>query len=386
MNNKKGKFALVLDIGTTGIKSFIFDEEFNVLAKSYKPMEEINLHPGHIEQDPRDILNKSIDAMKDVVKESGIPLESILGMAITNQRESVVAWDKKTSWPFYPAILWKDIRTKEYCAHFSNAEQKMVRQKTGLPIEPYFSASKINWLLNNVPEVKLAAEKECLACGTLDSWLVWNISEKKDFVTDWTNASRTLLFDIKNKRWDESLFDLFSIPEGIMPKVEKSKGDFGIMDSKVLGRAIPIKVVCGDQQSSLYAAGTKTGTTKITYGTGVFIMQILGADFSLVEDFFTTLTVDGSYALEAKVDHGGKEVESLLGDDKKLNAFLKNVALETDRYIKKLPAKPEKIMIDGGVTRAEKVGEYQEEISGTKIDKQTIFDGTALGSAKLFFS
>jgi glycerol kinase len=315
-----------------------------------------------------------------------VPVESILGMAITNQRESVVAWDKKTSWPFYPAILWKDTRTQEYCVHFSDADQKMVKEKTGLPIESYFSASKINWLLNNVPEVKMAAEKECLACGTIDSWLIWNLSEKKDFVTDWTNASRTLLFNIKDKKWDEELLNLFGIPGEIMPKVEKSKGDFGILDSKVLGRAIPIRAVCGDQQSSLYAAGTKTGTTKITYGTGVFIMQVLGKDFSLVEDFFTTLAADGSYALEAKVDHGGKEVESMLGDDKKLHAFLKNVAVEVDRYIKKIPIKPEKITIDGGVMRDGIVGSYQEEISGIKIDEQIVFDGTALGSAKLFFS
>jgi len=386
MDKKAGEFALVLDVGTTGVKAFIFDESLNIAAKSYKHVEEISLHPGHIEQDPRGILELAIDVMRSVVKESGVPIKNISGMAITNQRESVVAWDKKTSWPFYPAILWKDVRTKEYCAHFSDTDRKMVRQKTGLPIEPYFSASKINWLLNNVPEVKFAAEKGCLACGTLDSWLIWNLSEKKDFVTDWTNASRTLLFNIKDKKWDKELLDLFGIPDDLMPRAEKSRGDFGVLDPKVLGRAIPIKAVCGDQQSGLYAAGTKMGTTKITYGTGVFIMQVLGNDFSLIKDFFTTLAADGSYSLEAKVDHGGKEVESILGDDKKLHAFLKNIALETDCYIKKLPIKPEGITIDGGVTRDGIVGGYQEKISGIKIFEQTVFDGTALGLAKMFFS
>jgi len=262
----------------------------------------------------------------------------------------------------------------------------MVKQKTGLPIEPYFSASKINWLLNNVSEVKMAAENKCLNCGTLDSWLIWNLGEEKNLVTDWTNASRTLLYDIKNKRWDKDLLSLFDIPEELLPKVKKSRGGFGTLSPKVLGRSIPIKVVCGDQQSSLYAAGTNVGTTKITYGTGVFIMQILGDNFSVKDGFFTTLDVEGNCVLEAKVNHGGREVECLLKDDEALRSFLKNVAGEVNYYIKKLPVKPEKITIDGGVMRDGIIGKYQEEISGIKISEQTIFDGTALGSAKLFFS
>jgi glycerol kinase len=386
MSRKTGKFVLVLDVGTTGVKSFVFDEAFNIVAKAYKHIEEIKTHSGYVEQDPSAILEIASNVMRSAVEESDVSVENILGIAITNQRESVVAWNKKTSSSLYPIISWKDVRTKKYCDQFSDTDREVVKQKTGLPIEPYFSASKINWLLNNVSDVKLAAEKRYLAFGTLDSWLIWNLGEEKNFVTDWTNASRTLLYDIKNKRWDKDLLSLFDISEELLPKVEKSRGSFGMLSQIVLGRSIPIKVVCGDQQSSLYAAGTKVGTTKITYGTGVFIMQILGDDFSLKDGFFTTLDVEGNCVLEAKVNHGGREVESLLGNDEALRSFLKKIAVEADYYIKKLPTKPEKITIDGGVMRDGIIGKYQEEISGIKISEQTIFDGTALGLAKLFFS
>jgi len=385
MDEKTEKFALVLDIGTTGIKSFVFNEAFGIVAKSYKHIDEINLHRGHVEQDPRDILKLAIEAIRDAVKNSGILTENILGMAITNQRESVVAWDKKTSWPFYPAILWKDVRTEEYCARFSDADRKKIKQKTGLSIEPYFSASKINWLLNNVPEVKTAMKENCLACGTLDSWLLWNISEEKNFLTDQTNASRALLFNIREKKWDEDLFEFFEIPREIVSEVYESKSNFGNLKKEIIGRTLPIVGICGDQQASLYAAGKTIGTTKITYGTGTFIMQITGKEFVLNENFFTTLSVDGDYVFEAKVNHGGEEVELILNDNEKLLKYLKNLAQETDFYVKKLPQKPAEIIIDGGVMRDGILKKYQEEISQVSIKEQMIFDGTALGAAKLVF-
>ncbi len=380
VTTKNKQFVLVLDAGTTGIKAFVFDRDFKIIAKSYRKISEFSLREGKVEQDPRKIVDVSVDLLKEAVGASGIQASEIAGVGVTNQRETVVAWDKVTSRPLYPAIVWKDSRTKEYCEALAAKNEKQVREKTGLPIESYFSASKINWLLNNIPEVKT---NKNLACGTLDSWIIWNISGARSFVTDWTNASRTLLFNIHEREWDQGLFNLFGIPGGIMPEIKESKDSFGVLRKDILGLNLPIMAVCGDQQASMFAAGTEEGVTKITYGTGTFIMQAIGNKFALLDGFFTTLMANGEYAVEAKIGRGGKEVEPLLNDTEKLRGFLKELAVDTDFYLRRLPRKPGQIVIDGGVMRDGIIGKYQEEISGLKMKEQAAFDGTALGVAKL---
>jgi glycerol kinase len=384
MIQSKKKFALVLDVGTTGIKAFVFDKEGNIIVKANRAIDEIGLHQGHVEQDPSEIINLAKQVLKEVVRVSKKNEDEFVGISITNQRETIIAWDKKTSWPFYPAIVWKDTRTREQCQILEKQFGGTVLQKTGLPILPYFSASKIGWLMDNIPEVKFAAENNCLACGTVDAWLLWNLTEEKVFFTDETNATRTLLCNIKTKQLDDELLSIFNVKKEILPEIKKTQSHFGNLKKEILGFSLPILAVCGDQQASLYAAGIEIGTTKVTYGTGTFIMQIIGNDFDLHDGFFTTLTASGeNYAIEAKVGRGAKEVLKVLADKQALEKCLKEIAIDVDKIIKKLPYKPTKIIIDGGVMRDGIVGKLQQEISGIKIREQKIFDGTALGAARL---
>lgn len=378
------QYILVLDVGTTGIKAFVFDKEGRIIARANRSIGEISLHPGHVEQDPGEIIRLAKEVLKEAVTNSAKQAYEFIGMSITNQRETIIAWDKKTSWPFYPAIVWKDSRTEAECKQIAEKYGEIVLHKTGLPILPYFSASKISWLLQNVPEVKLAAEKNCLACGTVDAWVLWNLTEEKIFVTDTTNATRTLLCDVNTLQWDAELLKIFNIDAAILPDIQKTQSNFGNLSKEILGFSLPILAVCGDQQASLFAAGGDVGTTKVTYGTGTFIMQIIGTEFALREGFFTTITADGAqFAIEAKVGRGAKEVAKLLTDKPALENYLQQLAADVDLIIKKLPQKPRELIIDGGVMRDGIVGKFQEQISEIKIREQIIYDGTALGAARL---
>lgn len=381
------KYVLVLDVGTTGIKAFVFDEKGVIVAQAKRAIGEIRLHPGHVEQDPSEMVRLSREVLAEAVSASNKKEDDFLGVGITNQRETIIAWDKKTSWPIYPAIVWKDTRTSEQCRELAEKEGDRVMKKTGLPILPYFSASKIGWLLRNVPEVRLAAERKCLACGTVDAWVLWNLTEEQIFSTDATNATRTLLCNIQTKQWDDELLRIFNISKEILPEIKKTRNNYGLLKKEILGFSLPILAVCGDQQASLFATGNTKGTTKITYGTGTFIMQIIGEEFSVRDGFFTTITADGkNYALEAKVERGAKEVSKLLADKPALEKYLKEIVVDVDEVIEKLPRKPAEIIIDGGVMRDGIVGKLQEEISGIKIREQSLFDGTALGMARLVFA
>ena len=223
----KKKFALVLDVGTTGIKAFVFDAEGNIVAKENRKIDEISLHPGHVEQDPIEIIKLSEDVLRSVVKESGLGEKDFIGLGISNQRETTVVWDKKSSWPFYPAIVWKDSRTKNYCDAVGAENNNVVQAKTGLTIQPYFSASKMQWLFENIPEVKFASDKNCLGMGTVDTWLLWNLTEDRSYLTDETNAARTLIFNIKTKQWDKDLLNIFSLAMVVLPDVKPSRSNFG---------------------------------------------------------------------------------------------------------------------------------------------------------------
>lgn len=380
------KYVIVLDVGTSGAKGFIFDDQYNLKSKKYFPIKIISLHKGkgHVEQDPREIIKAAKQVLREVFAESQLSPKDITGMGITNQRETTVLWDKKTTWPLYPAIVWNDKRTEKYCLELKDKE-KTVREKTGLKIEPYFSASKIHWLLENVPAARPALENNYLACGTVDSWLLWNLAEGSPFLTDQTNAARTLLFNAQTRKWDKELLDLFEIPEKIIPEVKSIRDDFGFLREDILGFKIPIQAICGDQQAGLYAAGHEVGTTKVTYGTGTFVMQII-PEFKIYEDFFTTISgANGSFAVEGKIEKGGKQVEPLLNNPTELRKFLEELAGEVDVLIKNLPIKPKELILDGGVMRDGIIAEMQEKISGIPVKNQLFFDGTALGVAKMIF-
>ncbi len=395
------KYFLVLDIGTTGVKAIVFDSSFNLKKRVYLPLKKSFPQPGWVEQNPQELVKTSQKALRQVIKESGLSGNDFYGLGITNQRETTILWDKKTGQPVYPAIVWEDNRTKEFCQGIKKEWGTMVRKKTGLEIDSYFSASKIRWILENSAEAKRVLRKKNLLFGTVDTWLLWNFTGQH--LTDYTNASRTLLFNIRTLKWDRELLKIFQIPAGLLPQVRPSRANFGRLKADVLGFSLPVMAICGDQQASFYAALSSSemrlprrsalgeaprndfcSIIKVTYGTGTFIMQDLGQRFLIKEPFFTTLVPNGQrphYALEAKITQGGKEAEALMKKPEELKKFLRQLTIQVDRYLKLLPQKPKEIVIDGGVSRFPDLAPLQEQISGLAIKKQRIYDGTALGVA-----
>jgi glycerol kinase len=380
---------LVLDVGTTGIKAFVFDANFKIITRAYRPITTSRPKKDWVEQAPVEILRVSKLVMKEAVRASRIKLNHFSAFGLTNQRETVVGWDRVTGKPVYPAIVWEDRRGLDWLKGLKGTKglKSLIQEKTGLGLDPYFSATKIQWLLANVPLARKLLLSKRLLVGTIDSWLLWNLCNDEPHLTDETNASRTLLFNLKKRDWDDELLKLFGVPREILPDVFSSGANYGFLKTEIIGAGLPVLAVMGDQQSSTYAAGTKKGTTKITYGTGAFLVQSLGNSFKTYPDFFTTLLPTlGSkpiFALEAKVENCAASVELVLKDSKKLKQTLLKIAHEVDKKIKKLPTKPKLIIADGGVSRDGIIIEQQSKVSGVRVVAQETFDGTALGVAKL---
>ncbi len=388
MKNAQKKYALVLDVGTSSVKALLFDEHEKIISQSSKCFAFSRPHKGWVEQDPLQYVTYSIKVIKDVLRKSRIPTNSISGIGIANQRETVIAWEKNTGKPLYPAIVWQDARSSVLCKKLAKKYLSTIRFKTGLDLIPYFSASKIHWLLNECSAVKKAYLAKTLCVGTIDTWLMWNLLKGNPYCTDITNASRTLLYNIRTKKWDNQLCDLFAIPSQLLANVVSSQNNFGMTKKDLLGLTIPLTAVSGDQQASMVAAGIKKGATKITYGTGTFVMQIIGKEYVFKKPFFTTLVSWGNktqYVLEGKIQYGGKEIEKYLLNEKLLNIHLKNLAKRVDTLLKKLPIKPRLLTIDGGVMRDGLMTKIQSNVSRTPISSQKVYNGTALGVAKMIF-
>lgn len=379
----KPTHALVLDVGTSSIKAFVFDRSYACLAMSERKL--ASYRSGmRVEQDPREYVRLSRSVLRSAFQKSNID-PSHLVMGITNQRETAVVWDKETGKPVYPAIVWQDRRTQKQCVSMKGYGAR-IRAKTGLELLPYFSAPKLQWILRYIQVTRALAKRHQLLCGTVDAWLMWNMLCDNPHVTDTTNASRTLLYDIHSLHWDEWLLKLFGVSRDMLPAAHPSRHTFGILRKDILGVEIPVEAVCGDQQASMAAAGLTRGTTKVTYGTGTFVMQSLGSTFAHRKGFFTTLIPHGRtprYALEVKIDAGGADVEKVLGNQKKLHATLASLAQAVDDCLRRLPTKPRKIIIDGGVTRDGQMGIIQAEVSRVPVQALSTFRGTALGVAKL---
>ncbi|MCW1891788.1 MAG: FGGY family carbohydrate kinase [Candidatus Uhrbacteria bacterium] len=383
------KYSLVLDVGTTGVKAFLFDHHLQQIGKAYETYPLHKPKRGWVEQDPKAILTASIRVLRSVTHASKLPMTAIERMGITNQRETIVFWDAKTGTPIYPAIVWQDERTKARCQALAKHHQGDVRKKTGLHLDAYFSASKAEWLMENVPKAKKLLDQDQLRFGTIDTWLMWHLCTNHPHVTDETNAARTLLFNIQTKEWDTDLCTIFHVPMDILPDVKPSISNFGTLLPSIVGRPIPIQAVCGDQQSSFFAAASSTKVspvTKITYGTGVFLGQSLGSTFKLSENFFTTLVPHGhesAYALEAKICVSGPDVTKRLKNPKALRTYFYELAKKVDTEIKKLPKKPKQLLIDGGSSRDGLILAIQEEVSGISTQPLISYDGTALGIAMM---
>lgn len=387
-------YVLVLDIGTTGIKAFVFDSQLQIVSKAYQKIFKFRPKRGWVEQDPCEIVQSAKVVMKRSIRESKIAASSILGVGITNQRESTLAWDQKTGRPIYPVIGWEDTRTRTQCNKRKDQYQAIFGSLTGLTLDAYFSASKMEWILEHVSKATTLLRQNRLRFGTIDSWILSQLCEGQSHLTDETNAARTLLFDIKRCVWSEELCNIFSVPMNVLPHVQYSRSCFGYLSKQILGVRLPIMAVCGDQQASTYAAlctlkNQSLHATKITYGTGVFIVQVLGRRFALHPPFFTTLVpaIGGEtcYALEGKIEGSGEMVDRLLSDLPKLFVYFQKLSVRVQKSLAYLPYTPSNIVVDGGIARDGSLVEILEKKTGIPACLQNPYDGTALGCALLTF-
>jgi len=313
------KYILSIDQGTTGSRAFLFDASGKVFASAYQEFKQYFPKPGWVEHDAEEIWLSCVAVIQKAIVKSKIHPEEIAAIGITNQRETTVIWDRKTSKPVYHAIVWQCRRTTPICEDPEYKKfEPLLREKTGLVLDPYFSGTKIKWLLEHVPGLRRKADRGTVAFGTIDSWLIWKLTGGQSHVTDFTNASRTLLLNIKTKKWDPKLLRIFDIPKKILPKLQKSGSIFGrTIDIKGLPSGIPIAAVMGDQQAALYGQGCyDSGTSKNTYGTGCFMMLNTGKKRVYSKHgLLTTLACDfrgeAVYALEGAVFIAGAVVQWL---------------------------------------------------------------------------
>jgi glycerol kinase len=313
------KYILALDQGTTSSRAILFDRDANIVAISQKEFTQIYPKPGWVEHNPEEIWQSQIDVAREVVAKANILPSEIGAIGITNQRETAVVWDRETGKPIYNAIVWQDRRTAGFCEELKERGLvDYVRDSTGLVIDAYFSGTKINWILNNVEGARQRAHEGRLCFGTVDSWLIWNLTKGKVHATDHSNASRTMLYNICELKWDEKLLSELDIPVSILPEVRSSSGNFGVTDEDVFfNRQVPIAGVAGDQQSALFGqACFDPGMAKNTYGTGCFMLMNTGTE--IVHSKYGLLTtiswcIDGKveYALEGSVFIAGAAIQWL---------------------------------------------------------------------------
>lgn len=309
---------LVIDEGTTGTTMLLIDHNGQIKHKYYQQFVQSYPKPGWVEHNPELIWETVHNGIKEILKLPGINPKEIKGIGITNQRETIVVWDRRTGRPVYPAIVWQCRRTADLCSHLiEDGLSSLIRSKTGLVIDPYFSATKLRWIFNEVPGVQERALKGELAFGTIDSWLIWKLTGGKTHITDYSNASRTLLFNITDLQWDPELLKLFQIPTSILPEVKPSCGCFGMTDPALTEIPIPIAGVLGDQQAALFGQGClRPGSMKNTYGTGCFLLMNIGEKPAFPENgILATIAwgIDGKvdYALEGSVFNAGTVIQWL---------------------------------------------------------------------------
>lgn len=435
-------YILAIDQGTSSSKAVLFDEEFYQVAVSQEEFRQIYPNPGRVEHDPRDIILSTMSSVENVVSDARVSYREIEAIGITNQRETVVAWDAITGQPLCNAIVWQDRRTTERCKELREKFGEKIHLKTGLMPDPYFSATKMEWMLQNVPAVQEAAKRRTLRFGTIDSWLVWNLTREKRFVCDYSNASRTMLFNIQELKWDRELLDMFGIDEEFLPKVVDSCNALGasIYGPEIAG-------IAGDQQASLFGqTAFSRGDAKCTYGTGSFILMNTGSEpkysrHGLLTTIGWKLGKDIIYAIEGSIFASGalitwlkegleiiaspSETESLAREVKDnggvyfsgalpvweprigtlrqggtligltrgtkkghiVRAVLEYITFRTREILELMEEetgiKLKKLLVDGGVTRNNFLMEMQANVLGIPVDRSLIKETTALGAAML---
>jgi len=442
------KCILALDQGTTSSRAILFDQEGRIIASAQKEFTQIFPSPGWVEHDPMEIWSTQIGVASEVISKQGIDQFDIAAIGITNQRETTVVWNKLTGMPIYNAIVWQDRRTADFCDQLKQEGKKaFIQEKTGLIIDAYFSASKIKWILDHVEGARAQAEKGELCFGTIDSWLVWKLTNGAQHITDATNASRTMLFNIHELKWDTALLELFNIPIAILPEVKSSSEVYGHTDLLVTNQLIPIAGIAGDQQAALFGQiCTAPGMVKNTYGTGCFMLMHTGEKaFISKNNLLTTIALQRNgktfYALEGSVFIGGAvvqwlrdglniirdsdQVESLAaqvtdtdgvymvpafaglgapywnqhakgtitGITRGTNAAhiaraaLESIAYQTYDVLKAMESDAQipiaELRVDGGATKNNLLMQFQSNILNTKVIRPTIIETTALGAAYL---
>ncbi|MBM3700384.1 MAG: glycerol kinase GlpK [Actinobacteria bacterium] len=315
---KAAEFIISLDQGTSSSRAILFDKSSSLLASHSKKFGQIYPSPGWVEHDPKEIWNSQKKSLTGLLKKIAVDLKEIKAIGITNQRETVLLWDRYTGRPLYNAIVWQCRRTADMCEQLKKEGlTDTIRKKTGLLIDPYFSGTKIKWLLDNVDGARQKAKNGQVCAGTVDSWLIYNLTAKKVHATDFSNASRTMLFNIKSLKWDRELLEILDIPENILPEVKPSSAHFGCLDKKILGKEIPISSAIGDQQAALFGqACFEKGMSKCTYGTGGFILANTGDKMIYSNNnLLTTIAwgLDGKidYAIEGSIYIAGAAIQWL---------------------------------------------------------------------------
>lgn len=442
------QYILSLDQGTTSSRAIVFDKKGQIISVAQKDFKQYFPKSGWVEHDPQEIWATQSAVMIESLANEGIKASEIAAIGITNQRETTVVWDRETGKPLYNAIVWQDRRTSAYCDELkAKGKAKLIAEKTGLILDAYFSATKIKWILDNVEGARDRAEKGELAFGTIDTWLIWKLTSGKTHATDISNASRTMIYNIHEEKWDQELLQLFDIPENMLPEVKESSELIGETSGDILSHKIPIAGVAGDQQAALFGQlCTQSGMAKTTYGTGCFLVMNTGENpVTSQNKLLTTIAwkVNGkiNYALEGSVFIGGaaiqwlrdgmemfghaKESEKLaislkdndgvyfvpalsgLGaphwDQDARGAFfgitrgttiahmtraaLEAIAYQVNDVLKAMEKDSgeatKELRVDGGATANNFLMQFQSDILGCKITRPKIIETTAIGAAFL---
>ena len=330
------KLLVAIDQGTTSTRAILFDVKGNVKFISQFEFKQYFPKNGWVEHNPNEIWSTTLKALRKVIKKASDLKGNIISLGITNQRETTILWDKKTGKPVYNAIVWQDRRTQTYCEKLKKRKyEKSFRKKTGLFIDPYFSATKIKWILENVKDSKKLLKSNNLLFGTVDTFLIWKLTKGKKHLTEATNASRTMLFNINNNKWDKEILRKLNIPKNILPEVKNSADDFGITNKKIIGKEIPISAVLGDQQAAAVGQTCfEKGSIKSTYGTGAFVIMNTGlkkiySNNKLLTTICYRLNGKNTYALEGSIFIAGAGVQWLRDKVKLINN-----AYETEKIAK----------------------------------------------------
>lgn len=444
----KKKYILALDQGTTSSRAILFDINASVIAVSQKEFTQIYPKPGYVEHDANEIWKTQLEVACDVINKAKISLDEIDSIGITNQRETTVIWDKKTGKPVYNAIVWQCRRTAEICEELIQKNLKdYIKETTGLVIDAYFSGTKIKWILDNVEGARKKAEDGELLFGTIDTWIIWNLTKGKLHITDYSNASRTMLYNIKELKWDESLLKELSIPSSMLPEVKQSSETYGSTNEDVFGKEILIAGIAGDQQAALFGQVCfQEGMVKNTYGTGCFMLMNTGENpvnskNGLISTIAWGIDNKVEYALEGSIFMGGAIVQWLRDELKIINeaadseyfakkvndtsgvylipafaglgaphwdmyargtligltratninhiirAALEAIAYQTKDVINAMISDSEMnltaLKVDGGATANDFLMQFQADILGVEVDRPETTETTALGAACL---